>query len=237
MIHQPYDLYYNGESAAKYGVYVVRRPDIPAPEEKVEYVEVRGRNGSLTVREKAYQDIEFEIELNYMAEPELWAQTFREVKKWLLSDGSRELRFTDDPGFFRKVKGIAMGTNERTSIRIGKITPSFRCDPFEYLMAGRNPVTDYTSLYNPYDTAAPAYRITGEGVCTLTVNEKTLKANVGQNLTIDTDLQVAYRTDSGEIKNTAVSGKYEDLYLLEGENHINITKGFTLQVIPNWRCL
>ena len=70
----------------------------------------------------------------------------------------------------------------------------------------------------------------------LTVNGKTMKATVGQNLTIDTERMLAYRTD-GTLMNTSVTGDYEDLYLQAGENEISITSGFSLKIIPNWRCM
>ena len=72
-------------------------------------------------------------------------------------------------------------------------------------------------------------------MCTLEVNGNRMTANVGQNLTIDTDRMVAYRQD-GTLQNTAVTGKYEDLYLTEGEIDIGISTGFDLKIIPNWRC-
>ena len=91
-------------------------------------------------------------------------------------------------------------------------------------------------LYNPYYEAHPMYKITGEGVCTLSVNGQEMRANIGQNLTIDTERMIAYRTD-GIMNNTAVSGDYQDLYLREGSNQIEITAGFDLKVIPNWRSI
>ena len=63
-----------------------------------------------------------------------------------------------------------------------------------------------------------------------------MSATVGQNLTIDTDLMIAYRMD-GDINNIAVTGNYEDLWLQEGENTISITSGYDLSIIPNWRTL
>ena len=63
-----------------------------------------------------------------------------------------------------------------------------------------------------------------------------MHANVGQNLTIDTDRMIAFRED-GTVNNIAVSGDYEDLYLKEGDNQISITSGFALKVIPNWRSI
>ena len=78
--------------------------------------------------------------------------------------------------------------------------------------------------------------ITGEGECILQVNGSQMKANVGQNLVIDTDRLMAYRKD-GKLMNTSVYGDYAELHLLPGENTVYISRGFDLKVIPNWRCL
>lgn len=39
------------------------------------------------------------------------------------------------------------------------------------------------------------------------------------------------------ISNTSVTGDYDNLILIEGRNKIEITDGFELKVIPNWRRL
>ena len=70
----------------------------------------------------------------------------------------------------------------------------------------------------------------GTLICWATVNL------VGQNVTIDTELMIAYRMD-GTMENTSVTGDYEDLYLKPGYNEIEITEGFEAKVIPNWRSL
>ena len=88
-------------------------------------------------------------------------------------------------------------------------------------------------MANPFDEARPVYEIIGEGVCELTVNGSAMSANVGQNLTIDTARQCAYRTD-GTAQNTAVTGDYTKLYLRTGENAISVSTGFTLRIIPHW---
>ena len=88
--------------------------------------------------------------------------------------------------------------------------------------------------YNPYDMSKPEYKITGEGLCALTVNGKTMKANVGQNLTINTELMLSYRED-GAIMNSSVTGEYKDLYLKPGENRISVSSGFSITIKPNWR--
>ena len=61
-------------------------------------------------------------------------------------------------------------------------------------------------------------------------------AEVQGNLTIDTERMLAYN-ESGVLKNTMVTGNYEDLLLMEMENTISCSMGFDLSIIPNWRCL
>lgn len=73
-------------------------------------------------------------------------------------------------------------------------------------------------LMNRYEICHPIYFITGEGMCTLTVNGNTMTSNVGQNLTINTDKKLAYRTDK-TMQNTQVSGHYEDLYMQRGKRN------------------
>lgn len=126
---------------------------------------------------------------------------------------------------------------EHTSERIGNFKATFLTkDGLRYLCEGLHEQRAEDIGYHAGEESHPVYKILGEGVCTLTVNGKTMTANVGQNLTIDTDRQLAYRSD-GTLNNTAVTGNYEDLVLVEGDNKVTITDGFDLKVIPYWRYL
>ena len=104
-----------------------------------------------------------------------------------------------------------------------------------YLQTGTKEQQLSALLNNPGERCWPVYKIAGEGMCTVTVNGKQIKANIGQNLTIDTERKLAYRTD-GTMQNTSVSGNYEDMALNPGKNSISVTGGFALTAIPNWRC-
>ena len=113
-------------------------------------------------------------------------------------------------------------------------TASFTCEGYAYNLDGQRE-TDTLTLYNPYSVSHPVYYITGEGVCEIAVNDKSMTADVGQNLVIDTDKCISYRVD-GTMMNTAVTGDYENLYLQEGENVVTVTDGFTVSIVPGWRC-
>ena len=231
-----YDISYNGISGVECGVRVIERPSIPAAIKRVTEIEIPGRDGTLLEGDGTYEDIEISVKLNYMTQRELWMRAYRDVRRWLLSAGNGELQFSDDLDYFYKVKHVEVGEGSRASKCIGVLAPVFLCKPFNYLVSGKYEHDIEEVLYNPYHAAHPIYKITGEGVCTLTVNGKTMTANVGQNLTIDTELMLVYREDSVAM-NTAVSGDYQDLYLRSGENEISVSSGFDVKITPNWRCL
>lgn len=232
-----YTITYNNINPEDLGVFVVQRPNIPAPQLRINETIIEGRDGSLITTDGCFDNIEIAIQLNYMSPKDDWKSTFRKIKSWLLArNGERRLVLSDDTRYFYKVKNVIIGENERTSYRIGVLTPIFLCEPFEYLESGTDEYEIEDVKLNPYYMSKPIYKITGEGVCTLTVNGNEMTANVGQNLTIDTGLMIAYRED-GMLQNTAVKGDYEGLYLNTGENQINIDGNVSLKIIPNWRCL
>ena len=223
------------------GITCERRPDIPAPQRAEEKISRPG-NTDLVRDLGYYEDIEISVPYNfYVRNPAEWGETYRKAKNVFLKNPGKRLILSDSKGYFWKVTGTpVIDSTEREIMRKGRFDVTFTCEGLQYLAAGDTAVTvtsQGTGLYNHYETAQPLYQITGEGVCTLTVNGNAITANVGQNLTIDTDLWLAYRTDSGEMNNTAISGDYEDMYLTPGENTISITNGFDLQVIPRWRTL
>lgn len=215
------------------GIRCIKRPNIPCPVRKYREFEIEGRNGKLYEDLGVYDDIEIPVEYNFINID--YHNTMRKVKKWMCN--KTKLIFSDDAEYFYKIQKISIEGNERVWKKIGRFTIKFTCKPFSYVADGENSITfNGGSLYNDYYISEPAYQIIGNGICTLTVNGKTMTANVSNNVIINTELMEAYRIDRTNV-NTTISGDYEDLYLIEGENTINITNGFTLSIVPNWRCI
>ena len=225
---------YNNESCLGYGIIPVRRPSIPAPEEKIEEIEIPGRNGVLTVSENLYYRISIQVEFNFMSKPNQWAETYRKAKRWL--SGSGELWFSDDHEVYYKVLYCKVTGTERTSRRIGNFTAEFVCDPYTYYKSGKNEIELESVIYNPGVTCEPTYRITGEGLCTLTVNGYEFTANVGQEIIIDTNRMISYKND-GQMLNTDVTGDYAKLRLNPGDNSLSVTDGFLAYITTEWRDL
>lgn len=229
-----YGISFKGKRCEDYGLFVVTRPNIPAPVRDIELIKIPGKSGVMVRDNERYEPIEIQVEFNFLSKPDKWNETFRDAIRWM--SGAGELELSDDGDYFYKVYSVQVSEGERTIKRIGRFTAQFTCDPYAYLKNGKKEYELNEVLWNPYCEAEPIYNITGEGVCILTVNGKQMRANVGQNLVIDTGRMIAFRTD-GTMQNTKVSGDYQDLYLQEGENSIAITSGFTLKVIPNWRSI
>ena len=230
------DIEYNNIRGSTLKIFARERPPIPAARKRREEIIIPGRDGSLYTTNGDYEPTEITVQFNYIGPPEEWAARWRAAKKWLSAENSI-LKFSDDGGIFYKISHVELGENERPTEKIGIFEATFITrDGLSYLVEGQKEYEARDVLTNFYEAAHPIYRIIGEGRCALTVNGNTMTANVGQNLTIDTDRMMAYR-ENGELQNTEVTGDFEKLYLREGENDISISSGFGLKVIPNWRCL
>lgn len=230
-----FDITYNGKTAKSLGINITKRPDVPSPNKKIKSIDIPGRDGKLIEFNGEYEDIDIKVDMNFVSSPDEIGERFRNLKKWILGNNGK-LSFSDDTSIFYKVKYAEVGNLKREAREGASVLVTFTCDPYTYFANGEVAQVLKNTLNNPYETSHPIYKIVGEGMCTLTVNGKTVKANVGQNLTIDTERMLAYRQD-GTLMNTSLSGDYENLYLKPGDNKISVSSNFVTTIIPNWRCL
>ena len=224
-----YNMLWNGVSCLEKGVLVVRRPNIPAPQTDVIEYAIPGRDGIIQSKIKRLEPLDFEVELNFMTEPDNFGEQFRRLKHWF--SGSGTLAFSDDLDWFYKVYRVDITESERLSRKIGTCTATFRCDPYVYMAAGDRFLSIEDCIYNTYDVCHPLYHVTASGAWTLTVNGHEF-TGTGAAL-IDTDSMTAY-DNNGNVINTSTVGDFADFYLLEGTNTIGISGG-TLEVKPRWR--
>lgn len=225
-----YFIIYNDSTNLDVNLLVINRPSKPAP--VMEYEEVKVPGGKTLYREKGYGDIEITVSFNFMSKYS-WDKDFRKIKQWLLSKVNNKLKFSDDLEVFYRVNKVTIETPERVMKKVGRFNVTFICDPLTYIEENERELPQ--ALYNDYLVAKPIYRIVGEGYLTMNINNKTIKANVGQELIIDTDKGLCYR--KGIINNVALEGKYADMYLQEGNNTFSWTNGFKIYILPNWGCL
>ena len=258
-----YDINYAGISAKEMGLVVPDRPAIPRAVRRYESIAVKGRDGNMYVYDGSVEDIRISIGLAFYTPKNEWMGRLRNVAGWLLrrptmepwldhlgdyildssnekillsSSGSKYLYLSDDPDFCYRVKNVQMGSTDREARVFGRFTVDFICEGYSYAADGLVEKTISQVLQNPYEICKPVYHITGNGNCTITINEREFAIIVGGEATIDSEYMIAYR-DDGTLVNADVSGDYERLWLFPGDNTITVPSGFTCGVTPRWRCL
>ncbi|MDP4146113.1 MAG: phage tail protein [Bacillota bacterium] len=231
-----YFVVFNNTTSKDLGIKVVKRPSIPVPERSYRITPVQGKCGDLYEDLGTYPDIEISIEMNFVEyNPNNFSEFSRKIKKWI-NFSDNKLKFSDDLSYFFIVKKTKISDFNRTFKKIGRFTLTFTCEPYMYLVDGAKERNLASLINNPYEVCRPIYKITGEGLLTLTINGINITANVGQNLIIDTGKGLCYRFDR-TMNNAALTGKYKDLYLKEGNNIFTYTSGFDIKIVPNWRCI
>lgn len=231
-----YFLVYNDVKNTDIAVRIEERPEKPAPEMQLEEVFIPGASRTL-YREKGYAPIEITVSMNFISrKPSEWDNHWRKIKKWLLSKGNQKLQFCDDLEVFYKVDYTRIESVERTIRKAGAFQVTFVCDPFVYIVSEEEKITN--QLYNDFLLSKPIYKITGNGTLNMTINNKQISVNVGQELIVDTDRGLCYKSDNS-LHNVSLTGTYEDMYLQPGENTFTFDPptGFSVFVQPNWRCL
>ena len=217
-----------------HGLRFLEFPAFEYGQEVVESKSVPGRAGTLTVYTGRYTDTVITNVMEFASDAvELFEAKLSAIKQWISK--TRKVTYNDKEDRFYHVKKAEIIDIKRKYGIFGIITVVFTCESFAYLKCGEYEV-GAGGFYNPYAWTQPIYKITGNGLCTLTVNDKSVTANVSGDITIDTEKMISYRSD-GTSQNTAITGDYEDIYLSEGENAVSVTDGFACKVIPRWRCL
>lgn len=222
-------------ASLNYGIRFLEFPKFEYGKEIVESKTIPGRVGTIMVKTGKYEDTiitnSLEFQCSKLSEYESKLQS---ICKWISKTSI--LKYTDSEDKFYCVKKIEINNITRKYGFFCVLEVRFICKTATYLTDGTNEYPLSQLFYNQYSWCEPNYIIIGEGVCDLTINGKTMKVNVSQDIVINTELMISYHLDNTS-QNTAVSGNYDDLYLQEGMNEISVTEGFECKIIPNWRCL
>lgn len=223
-------LVWKGRKAEDEGLKIISLPPIQLSQERINERTVPDRDGFLTEFE-GYDGDTKSVEVDYKGNNPL------RIANWLKGEG--EVIFGNLPDRFYKARinnKIPIETiieNEMYNFPI-----EFRCQPFGYLLDGKEPITltGATTLNHNKATykSLPIITIYGTGACTFNINSRTFNITsiTGGSITIDSFLELVYN-DKGD----KMTGLFP--YLDIGENQISWTgTGVTKVLIqPNWRCL
>lgn len=208
----------NKNSFTDFGLRVVSRPLIPTAERAVEFIEVQGRNGALTVDKGMYKDISIRVSFNfYQIDKDIFSKCLS-VSSWLKGCGN--LCFSHIPNITFKVKAIKVDDIETVLRSKGQFSVTFICDPFKYGNEVIRTLTtnNYTFNYLGTIEAEPIIKIYGSGDITLSINSKNviLKA-VNSYITIDSKLKDCYK--DAALTNSQMNGEFP--FISQGINTIS----------------
>lgn len=243
---------FNGLRSTDFGVYVMEFPPLSLPEERVDFKQVLGRSGSLTITEGegVYNDILLSITC-FMSD----LSHIDQISAWLRGDGI--LVLGNMPNRYYKARPINQ-TDVRKIIRDADyraFSMVFRCRPYRYINPAVDPITltnggSITNIGNTF--CEPKYDIVATGDVEITfsnaddetIEDKTItliSLPAKTHITIDMELKVAYKTGSSNplIPMTALVRKETWPFLIyPGRNDIAFGGTGSIasaKIDPRWR--
>lgn len=223
----------NGVYTDEYGIYPKGRYEVPTPEEDVERIYIRGRDGELT-KKYGYRNIDLPIRF-YMKD-ESFKTAFRKAKTFMLN--AKTLQVDDDEEVYYKVKSVTVRPAENVMKTFGEFDVEFTLDPFQYEV--NNPtetITSQTTIHNPGYEALPVITVHMSGMGNIYINDQEVTIqNVNGTITIDSEMQNAYRIEGGYIVNLNkhMIGRFP--VLEHGQNTISFDGDISkIELIKNWR--
>ncbi len=221
----PYFIFKNKDSR-DFNIIVNELPPIQTVDDEVEYIEVPGRDGHLTITKDRKPSLEKEVVISIRPGSDI-----ANIKKWLSSSG--KLILSNDPEVFYIARIQTIRELEEVS-KFGSVSLNFMCQPYGYLYSGDETLiidSKNTILINQYAESKPIVKVVGNGAGDVTINNKKIIIdNIDSSIVIDSELEESY---SGT-QEAFFKGEYP--VFINGENAITWSGGVTrLEVIPRWR--
>lgn len=225
---------YAGKMSTDFGVWISGEATYQSPSKDIEAVVIPGRNGSLSIDNGRFQNINIPYNAYIIDDFE---RNFDALKAYLTSfTGYQRLADTYHPDYYRLARFYSAVEPEMTQLnRHGKFTLNFDCDPRRFLKSGEIPYTATSSdvMFNPTQFAsAPLLRVYGTG--TLTISGVSITITAADSYTdIDCELQEAYKNSVNCNSNIVlVNGKFPAMPA--GDNEISMSGISRVEITPRW---
>jgi len=223
---RPYFIFKN-VNCIELGIYISQMPPEQYPIDEIEFIEVPGRDGYLTINKGR------KLPITKVIEATLLKKENREiVRRWLTGEG--ELILSTEPEAYYKARIVEPVEFVGTIRRGRKFKVEFLCQPWAYLLTGKNKIIitqKNTIINNPGEIAKPLIKIYGNGPVDLIVNNKIHKFDdINEYAIVDSELMEVYK----DISLVRYYGDFPELQ--PGENIISWTGDVTkIEIIPRWR--
>ena len=227
---------WNGALSTAHGLYVKVHPSFVVPDERVNFVTIPGRSGTLTQIEGdgVYNDFIASVEC-FVPSP----ASIPGISLWLR--GAGEVVFANQPDVFFKARVV----NQIEFAKVMRGRPhstcivNFRCAPYRYLPIGNEPldfpVNNSVITNSCAAPSEPLIRVNGSGDITLMIGGQIVGLlGVDGYIILDTALKEAYTGVA--LANHKMIGDFPLLH--PGMSMISWSGVVTsVQITPRWRNL
>lgn len=248
---------WNGVKCTEYGIHVLKQPSFIMAQERVEFVDIPGRSGSVARTEGSgiYSSISLActciIDNPYDVDPASGITVIERICGWLRGRGT--ITFANRTNGFYKGRienqisfdQIVQGNPHRS------FSVQFRCDPYFYLNSGLETITttETMMLTNPGNVESqPLVKLTGSGDGSITITAPGIPSMYINSfdgidyIMLDCESKIAYKgaSDSASDPLTLLGTRVEGDWLTipQGDSILSFSGGITsVEITPRWRCL
>lgn len=224
---------FNGKSSTDFNAFISGENTWETPNKDMEIISVPGRNGTLSISNKRYNNIEIPYKTFIIQD---FDKNYSALKAYLFStEGYCRLEDTYHPEHFRKARYNSTLSPEMTQLnRHGEFEVIFDCDPRRFLKVTSEPITitsGMTYKNKTLFTANPVIRAYGTG--TITVNGVSVTVTTANVYTdLDSEIQEAYKgTTNCNANITLTDGEFPTL--APGDNAITFSGFSSVELTAN----
>lgn len=226
------ELTFNNTTFSSFGVYWDGSQLFATPEKQVEFFEIPGRNGDLSIFQDRYKNLS--INVNCFIRED-FIQHHSDLMNFLLSqDGYQRFENSKEPDVFRMAQYVAhLEPSTGAFLKYGNFTLVFNCKPQKWLKTGEDAISVSSSMtvVNPTQfNALPLIKVSGTG--TININDSQLELSENTSTTyIDCDIQDAYEGTVNRNDDLTITNGFP--VLVPGNNTVSVD-GCTIMLIPRW---
>ena len=227
----PIILYLDDKPSTDYGIKVYESNILSAPSKRLEFFEIEGSDGALTV-DNGYEDFILKLScvlVNEHDEIETTPALARRAKKFLLNGTNRKIQLSEDMDYYLLGTYNSDIDIEEAIENFGLFQAQFRCKPYRFSNKSKTVeiTTKNTIIKNDQYKTNPVIDVYATGDITININnqEIILKALEG-HIQLDCDLMNATTVNSLGKTVNANQKMYSDFPILEeGNNNITWSLG------------
>ena len=227
----PIILYLDDKPSTDYGIKLYESNILSAPSKKLEFIDIEGRDGALTI-DNGYEDFILKLScvlVNEHDEVECTPALARRAKKFLLDGVNRKIQLSEDMDYYLLGTYNSDIDIEEAIENFGLFQAQFRCKPYRFSNKNKTVeiATKNTIIKNDEYKTKPVIDVYATGDITLNINnqEVILKALEG-HIQLDCEKMNATTVNSLGKTVNANQKMYSDFPILEeGNNNITWTLG------------